>query len=310
MGRTSHVKLEHYVPKLYLRNFTIAGKQDHIYCFDKLTSKNFMVNIKNIASETYFYDTSEADYRAENLIQQFESHLKPVYDKLILTQDLDSLEPSEKRLIAVFVALQAMRTKQYRMMIKHYMETIFDYFTDYIKLETKLSEELRNELIKPRTEEGLKGLHVKSLDQLGRAVDSLFQKVLILIINDTDIPYWSSDHPVFPPLYTTWHSALLEIPLSPKVSLWFCDSSIKVPLRTKYLVSNVDTVIDQNRRQVMSARQYIFSDNADFSNAEMMIQRVPELRDTERVRQYNLLFRQIPFSTHYEFDSDSGQKPY
>ena len=53
----SGYKKQHFVPRLYLKGFTIEGKPDRINVYDK--SRNmFRKNqqLMNVASENYFYD--------------------------------------------------------------------------------------------------------------------------------------------------------------------------------------------------------------------------------------------------------------
>lgn len=50
-------KNHHYVPQSYLRRFSTDGSQ--IYVFDKFKQHQFVTNIKNVASETHFYNLSE-----------------------------------------------------------------------------------------------------------------------------------------------------------------------------------------------------------------------------------------------------------
>jgi len=48
-------KLQHYVPQFILRNFT-TGKGNQIFVFDKQEEVAFKTNIRNIASESGFYN--------------------------------------------------------------------------------------------------------------------------------------------------------------------------------------------------------------------------------------------------------------
>jgi hypothetical protein len=51
------VKLQHYVPQFYLKNFASKNKKTYsINCFDKINEKQFTSNVTNIACESYFYD--------------------------------------------------------------------------------------------------------------------------------------------------------------------------------------------------------------------------------------------------------------
>ena len=50
------IKFFHYVPQFYLRNFCISGSENGILCFDKLTSKIFPSDIRNVGGAKDFYD--------------------------------------------------------------------------------------------------------------------------------------------------------------------------------------------------------------------------------------------------------------
>ncbi|MFC1916250.1 DUF4238 domain-containing protein [Chloroflexota bacterium] len=309
MRKTSQVKLEHYVPKLYLRNFAITDKKDHIYCFDKYTGKSFVTNIKNIASEVYFYETDKVDNKIEYIFGRFESHLKPIYDKLIFEQDINCLTFDEKKWIATFVALQALRTKQYQEMVRKWYEKIAGYAKG-VRVSYDLEQYLQSELLKSKTEEDLKALHVGHFDMIENTAISLIRMIWTLVINDTDMSYWTSDHPVYPPVLQAWNAMQIQIPLSSKVSLFFSDLSIYGASHSSYIVPNVDKIIEQNSWQVMAARQYIFSDNANYSHAKNMIQKFPELRDITREQQYtfdvdlkNILSRRI-FQSDMSYSHD------
>lgn len=50
----STTKNQHYVPQAYLKHF--ANDQEQVWVFDKVRRKSYPANVRNTASETYFYD--------------------------------------------------------------------------------------------------------------------------------------------------------------------------------------------------------------------------------------------------------------
>ncbi len=52
-------KKQHYIPRFYLRNFSIDDS--NIFVFDKPSMKSFRAKIDQIAQEKYFYDTNPGD---------------------------------------------------------------------------------------------------------------------------------------------------------------------------------------------------------------------------------------------------------
>lgn len=57
------VKNQHYVPQSYLKYFT--NDKDQVFVYDKDTDKEYIQNMRNIASERYFYDFSLDDLPLE-----------------------------------------------------------------------------------------------------------------------------------------------------------------------------------------------------------------------------------------------------
>jgi hypothetical protein len=56
----SHTKNQHYVSRLYLRQFAFeAGKNPRIYTFDKTARRVIRPSIRNIAAEMHFYESSD-----------------------------------------------------------------------------------------------------------------------------------------------------------------------------------------------------------------------------------------------------------
>ena len=118
----NRIKVQHYVPRFYLRRFSVEGKEGYLYCFDKLESRKFVVRDKNVACESYFYDTPKyADLEIEQMFSWFESQFHVASDELAATQDLGCLDYNVKEWMADFIAMQYLRTKESR---KHFREEL------------------------------------------------------------------------------------------------------------------------------------------------------------------------------------------
>ena len=50
--KSNNAKIQHYVPKFYLKNF--ANNKNKVHVFSKKDNNNFLSNIRNIASENFF----------------------------------------------------------------------------------------------------------------------------------------------------------------------------------------------------------------------------------------------------------------
>ncbi|WP_035567544.1 DUF4238 domain-containing protein [Hymenobacter sp. IS2118] len=84
---------QHYVPRVYLRNFaTKVGKEFFIDVFDKTENRYFKANIKKVCSETDFYTLSKDTSIAKDVLaieKVYGEHIEPMYSRAykILTDD-------------------------------------------------------------------------------------------------------------------------------------------------------------------------------------------------------------------------------
>lgn len=116
----------------------------------------------------------------------------------------------------------------------------------------------------------------------------------MLIRNTYDVPFWTSDHPV-----TKWNdedqgifrnlgylSSGIQIffPLTPKLTLCFCDPVKYDSLTPIGETQTKENVIHQNWLQLMFSTKHIFSNINDFVMAEEYLTKQIELRDPDRPR--------------------------
>lgn len=123
-------KNQHYVPQFYLKYF---ADNDKLYVFDKINKKSFLTNVRNIASENYFYDLplelisddmkdefSAVDKQElEKVMASIEYYCKNNFDSLITSfvlgnpkrlYDMDILTDDLRSEMAFFMATQVLRT--------------------------------------------------------------------------------------------------------------------------------------------------------------------------------------------------------
>jgi hypothetical protein len=113
----SHAKNQHYVSRLYLRQFAFeAGKNPHIYAFDKTTRRVIRPSIRNIAAEMHLYESS--DTGIERALGMVEDNFVPAYRLIREIDDIAALGPSERAAIAIFIAVQQVRTVEFRETLK------------------------------------------------------------------------------------------------------------------------------------------------------------------------------------------------
>lgn len=162
-----------------------------MHCFDKQSEKSFISNINRIGGEHFFYDTIEdREQTAENSLSRLESKFSHSYMKLIKTKDLDALNKSDKTLISAFLLTQWYRTKETRERIRDYNKQLKTFLTEH----GDLSENLENEL--NTDNDYIKEIHLPLFREIPNQIAYVLSMKWILMINRTDMPFWSSDSPI------------------------------------------------------------------------------------------------------------------
>src|SRR6478752_10280578 len=84
---------QHYVPRVYLKNFAKAkGRDYYVNVYDKINDRYFETNIKNICSETNLYTLDENNRVAKHVLSVekiYSDFIEPIYAKAysILTNE-------------------------------------------------------------------------------------------------------------------------------------------------------------------------------------------------------------------------------
>jgi len=284
----SNIKLEHYVPQFYLRNFSVGNNGKALFCFDKCTSKRFIVPVRNIACEKYFYDVTKADQLVEINLARIESKLGAAYDKLITKKDLNSLSWTDRVSLANFVAVQELRTREMR----EFLGDMVRQFTTKLS-EHKLSDDIKKQLQEINKAEYPKEFQIRMFQNVKEFSDIILSMKWILIENNTKMLFWTSDHPInrYNPKKDIlgnlgYLSSGIQIffPLTPLLSLCLCDLVEYFAYPEKMKTDNIDNVIFENHLQVMWSTRFVLSQDDDFSLAENMLEKEPELRNVKRKR--------------------------
>ena len=224
-----NVKLQHYVPKVYLKNFAQEKKgKYYINCFDKKTEKSFLVNIEKIAYEEEFYDFVKGDQKTEQALRKIETNFGKTIAKLIKCKDLEKLDEKDNENLSKFVASQMLRTKELRLELQQIPEHFLN------KFGKKIAEPLKSQNEQSLEKDSIRKNHSKFiLENL-----EIFKKEIevlkwILIINKSPFPLWTSDNPVnkhneidlspYGNLGLRSPGFELYLPLSSELTLIFCD---------------------------------------------------------------------------------------
>jgi hypothetical protein len=267
-----------------------------IWCFDKVTSKTFRANIRNIGCGKDFYDEDSEKY-----LSNLESQISPVCEKLAKSRDLGTLNWIERVTMATFVAIQDTRTQEGRIALKEVGETLIGKIVETIPACRQMTgKDMRKHLgkfIQEKAEVLAKETQIGLLKQKIKLADMLLGLQWILIENKTKMLLWTSDNPVnkynpikppHPYLGNLGYLCLgieIFLPLSPTLCLCMCDPGThKLVPSEKMIMQSKQNVIYQNHIQLAQSSRHIFSQQSDFSLATKILEDQPSLRNPLRKR--------------------------
>ena len=281
-----HAKVQHYVPQSYLKNFATKAKKGHLIgCFDKFTRKSFKPNIKNVASQTKFYDYKDSsgnEVSIENAFNQVETEAGKAFRTLIENPKMSVLLPY-KETLAQFFVLQESRTQAFR-----------DMPNDLIKnINQKLGKDGFSLPIP--TEDREKEFQARFLANTSDDfVDVLLSMKWILLTNKTSQPFWTSDNPILKhnpnKSDLTGNLGLMcdgvqwQIPISPHLAIIICDPFAYAHEREEATATDIQNIIFNNSGQLVQSKQYVFSVDNDFQFAHQWIAENPRIADPNRSR--------------------------
>lgn len=278
-------KAQHYVPQVYLRNFAIQRKKGFfVCCFDKVTREIFKPNVKNVANQTGFYNFTTQDgekVSIESFFNETESKVKFALKSLI-EKPVFSVLLKNSPIFAKYFALQESRTLIFR-----------DVHDDTIRLaNARLNTEIPF-FLEPTVDDTKEFQARYLIDMTDFFADVLLRLKWILVTNQTNMPFWTSDNPIV--RYNPHKSELvgnlglespgiqLHIPVSPILAIIICDPFENADIASE-LPAFAPSVDFNNSGQVINSRQYVFSPNDNFYLAQKMINKDPKLANPKRQR--------------------------
>lgn len=304
-------KVQHYVPQFVLRQF--VERKNQIWVFDKATDKKFRTNVRNIAGETGFYDFDMGGikFSYEPSLTELETDASHIIKKLIRTESLSELVDEERLTLSRFLAVQFLRTRQWR--------DTFDSVTEQLTkaLEERGATEEFLAQLKSESPESTKDTHMRALRCAGEHASFFLHKVWVLLKAPKKNPFWISDNPIslqnmndykpYGNLGLGVKGIEIYFPISRHLSLamWcptivekFYDSfsvyrdtlvstpklaasMYKNPVFMEQLHSGIEhgdavpsspeNIMNHNHLQVTWSSRFVFASTSDFSLAEKMI---------------------------------------
>ena len=272
----------HYVPRFYLELFGTP-----LYCFDKQGGRAFKATATDVALEKGFYELDPGiDFEAQ--IAQFESRFSDGLRDLVRSRNPTVLSRESKMKIALFVALQFIRTRDYRELVK---EASGKFLTELMRRELGIQDSDFKVVMK---EEAARAFQAQSiLEEVPYIAAFLGNLRWSTAINRTKIPYWTSDNPValFNPvdygdqgnLGFNVRGIQVHFPLTRDLLLAMLDpASSSLPPIT-LLKRDVDVEFENNL-QVHNANRFVISSTPDFTYIRKVLEGHPELtKPKERI---------------------------
>jgi hypothetical protein len=262
---------EHYVPRFYLNLFG-----EPLFVFDKQTGNVFSTTSKNIAFEEGFYDLDPM-INLEGQITENENLMRDGLNELVDKMNPVAISPTAHIRVSLFIALQSVRTKEFRASIK---EMGGKMMTELAKDKPEFKNLDFKVIMKDELAQVLQAQTIvnDAVPQIGYIIGN---SVWTLLLNRTKVPFWTSDNPValYNPIDYGEMSGLgfavrgiqTHFPLSSKLLLLVLDPRSYADTPVK-VVKDPRTISYENEVQLYNATRFVMSPTNDFSAAK-------ELRD-------------------------------
>lgn len=201
-------KNQHYVPQFHLKNFSVCGNRRTINLFN-INLNRFICNkakIQHQASEDYFYGKDSA---LDSILEHFETKTGSILKKTIKSNYFPSRFSEEHSDLISFVCLLSARTKYKEESTNEWLDGVLKHIISFANKFTT-DKKYTNDFL-----DKFKIVNKNAIDmslETAIYVSPLLRDLkYVLLINETNLSFWTSDNPV------VFYNQLLE-PLRPKES--------------------------------------------------------------------------------------------
>lgn len=292
---SNRVKMQHYVPCSYLRNFAVDSDtpSPQVYCYSKIARDFFQTSVSNIAGEGGFYDIPEdPDQQFESWLSGIEGRFSSAIRKLVDNESLDGLDEEDRFSIALSVVIQELRTRERR----EFHREMFEDLHDVLEGESPgpKAERQFEELKELETTEGLTRFQREVVVENAPGLAVILSNLKwMLFKNASDSPFWTSDHPIvkcnhfdhgpYGGLGIANRGIEVYLPVSPKLVLSFADPGIYGNLPSES-TSHPENVRFLNQLQLWYSTRHVISNSDDFDMADEFLDENPEVGEIDRHR--------------------------
>ena len=283
-----------------------------IWRYDKITDNIQRLSINNVAVENFFYPQEIEEW----LANEIERRGIIVINEILERNSVEFMGDVEKVNLASWILTQDSRTREYRNEIRQTYEIMEERF-----ISNHFHDNQINNSENDFPEEFIQQVRMRLMQRFSRLAPVVANNYWILSVNNTDIPYYTSDHPVIKDntfynkcreilnLFGSGEGYLNEgiefhIPISSENKIMLVDITpyndlIELfhdfPLfsRIENLIDNIlqprldvvrDNVMYYNEHITAFSNQYIFSKNDNFEIAINFLERHPDARNPTRRR--------------------------
>ena len=319
-------KNQHFVPQSYLRRFSPDEDQKRVYVYDKVMKQSLgLIGIRGVANKSYFYDIpldviqnlsqrfNKDPHLEEKALQVLESKFNQVIEVGINVAQGSGADLDQRIWMSLCMAVQLVRTLDYRQQIVGSMERLFEAMMDGVLELAKPELALKLRVQAKYDEKTAALIHAKFMwnpEFISRIATILYHRIWVIGANDTGLPLFTSDTPVViqahkqkeiftpdpkqGPAFSKAIDVVIEskapgiegegtelvFPLNPQCALIILENKYFSYLENKqgrtYSLQPTD-VIRLNSLQVVRSNRQLYSVSNDFSLADKLCNDNPDI---------------------------------
>lgn len=198
--KAQRTRVQHYVPQLYLGGFANA---EAMVCYDKVNARAYPISIRKAAQESNFYEIPSTpqhvipDNLVEDALARLEGVWAPLLTALICAADAGKITCEQLLEFSPFLAIQWIRTKSYReATFESAMKQGQVLVDDLVRVNFPGMKGKLRFSIKKSGMAAIQAQHIFDPKVVEKMAESLDQHIWVVGINNTEHPFYTSDHPV------------------------------------------------------------------------------------------------------------------
>lgn len=256
---------DHYIPKYYLKGFTVPS-QNIIWVYEKGSTRKFQTHIKNIGHQTKFYPTKVEQY----LANQIENPANAVIRKI---REREEITKVDKSVLSEYMVVMMKRVPQAKKRLKEMAPDVAKKL--FQELDKDINALLTLDESKAEFYEKRRAEILNLLDKLAKdppekiwsdnitpertpLVTSLIPNMTWRFLTYDEKPvFLTSDNPLFffQGLGIGNRESEITFPISSNITLW---ATWRKDLAQGYFQTNMRTVKEVNRRTASNSTIYVY----------------------------------------------------